>query len=233
MARPKRILINYYIRKRGPFVVSYLSEEQVKSIIRSCDSINKEEKHQFLWRISKHGSFKLNNDSYIYDEGYNSLTTFKEREKYDKEIFHENSSYSYRITRIGHIYRKDKISREETQIKGTYNDKGLHYAVIDKKKYLIAKLVYDTYGESLSHIKNGVIMYRDENKRHCSIENLSYVNRSEFNKYRTCKRKRKNPYKKNAPSSNNNPERYKYIEEHIEIEEDGQSSFDFYDLLDL
>ena len=76
------------------------------------------------------------------------LKTFKEREKYDKEIFYKNSSYEYRITRTGHIYRLDKITREEIQIKGTYNDKGLHYAVIDKKKYLIARLVYDTYGES-------------------------------------------------------------------------------------
>ena len=156
---------------------------------------------------------------HIYDKDYNSLKTFKEREKYDKEIFYKNSSYEYRITRTGHIYRLDKITREEIQIKGTYNDKGLHYAVIDKKKYLIARLVYDTYGESLSHIKNGVIMYHDRNKRHCSIENLSYVDRSKFNKYRTCKRKRKNPYKKNVPSLNTNPERYKYIEEHIEIEE--------------
>ena len=65
MARPKRIIINYYIKKKGPWIVSYLSEEQVKSIIRSCDSINKEAKHQFLWRINRHDSFKFINDSYI------------------------------------------------------------------------------------------------------------------------------------------------------------------------
>ena len=70
---------------------------------------------------------------HIYDKDYNSLKTFKEREKYDKEIFYKNSSYEYRITRTGHIYRLDKITREEIQIKGTYNDKDYTMLLLTRK----------------------------------------------------------------------------------------------------
>lgn len=77
---------------------------------------------------------------------------------------------------------------------GFKNDKGLTYVEIDGKKYLLAKIVYDNFGdvEKLKNIgPSGVIMYRDHDKNNLRIENLDYVSRAEFNKTRIEKKRKK------------------------------------------
>ena len=83
-----------------------------------------------------------------------------------------------------------KYTEKENSLKATRNDNGLLYVVIDKKKYLLAKLVYKYFGDRekiLTVGGDGVIVYRDGNKINLRIENLDYISRSEFNKMKDIK----------------------------------------------
>ena len=78
------------------------------------------------------------------------------------------------------------------------------YVVIDKKKYLLAKLVYKYFGDKEKIIAvgdDGVIIYRDGNKINLRIENLDYISRSEFNKTRDINKKIKHNRKSNKQNS--------------------------------
>lgn len=65
--------------------------------------------------------------------------------------FYRNDKFVYKITRIGNLFRANITAgikkNRTTRLKGTRNDNGLLYVFIDKKKYLLAKLVYKYFGD--------------------------------------------------------------------------------------
>ena len=146
-------------------------------------------------------SFKSKEICYEFDFKYNEIDDYKVRQHITK-IFYENGKYTYEINRTGELFRTRKRDpkgpyrkkQDPVRMTGFKNDKGLTYVEIDKKKYLLAKLVYENFGdvEKLEKIgSNGVIMYRDHDKNNLRIENLDYVTRAEFNKTRIEKKRKK------------------------------------------
>ena len=114
----------------------------------------------------------------------------------------------HKIKRIGNLFRANITAgikkNRTTRLKGTRNDNGLLYVFIDKKKYLLAKLVYKYFGDREKIIAvgdDGVIIYRDGNKINLRIENLDYISRSEFNKTRDINKKIKHNRKSNKQNN--------------------------------
>ncbi|WP_455579151.1 hypothetical protein [Faecalibacillus intestinalis] len=134
--------------------------------------------------------FILDDYEVNYDEEYNDLKKYTEKENSLKATeFYRNDKFVYKITRIGNLFRTNITAgikkNRTTRLKETRNDNGLLYVVIDKKNYLLAKLVYKYFGDKEKIIAvgdDGVIIYRDGNKINLRIENLDYISRSEFNR---------------------------------------------------
>jgi hypothetical protein len=58
----------------------------------------------------------------------------------------------------------------------------------------VAKLIYESFGnrDQMRNVgPNGIMMYIDNNKNNLRFENLNYVTRSEFNKTRIEKKRKK------------------------------------------
>lgn len=153
--------------------------------------------------------FILDDYEVNYDEEYNDLKKYTEKENSLKATeFYRNDKFVYKITRIGNLFRTNITAgikkNRTTRLKETRNDNGLLYVVIDKKKYLLAKLVYKYFGDKEKIIAvgdDGVIIYRDGNKINLRIENLDYISRSEFNKTRDINKKIKHNRKSNKQNS--------------------------------
>ena len=153
--------------------------------------------------------FILDDYEVNYDEEYNDLKKYTEKENSLKATeFYRNDKFVYKITRIGNLFRANITAgikkNRTTRLKGTRNDNGLLYVFIDKKKYLLAKLVYKYFGDREKIIAvgdDGVIIYRDGNKINLRIENLDYISRSEFNKTRDINKKIKHNRKSNKQNN--------------------------------
>ena len=101
---------------------------------------------------TKENDFILDDYEVNYDEEYNDLKKYTEKENSLKATeFYRNDKFVYKITRIGNLFRTNITAgikkNRTTRLKGTRNDNGLLYVVIDKKKYLLAKLVYKYFGD--------------------------------------------------------------------------------------
>lgn len=176
--------------------------DQQKSYQRTIKNYERDKRNNVV--IKKEDlqlSFKSKEICYEFDFKYNEIDDYKVRQHITK-IFYENGKYTYEINRTGELFRTRKRDpkgpyrkkQDPVRMTGFKNDKGLTYVEIDKKKYLLAKLVYENFGdvEKLEKIgSNGVIMYRDHDKNNLRIENLDYVTRAEFNKTRIEKKRKK------------------------------------------
>lgn len=176
--------------------------DQQKSYQRTIKNYERDKRNNVV--IKKEDlqlSFKSKGICYEFDFKYNEIDDYKVRQHITK-IFYENEKYTYGVNRTGELFRtrkrdsKGPYRKKQAPIRmiGFKNDKGLTYVEIDKKKYLLAKIVYENFGdvEKLKKIgSNGVIMYRDHDKNNLRIENLDYVTRAEFNKNRIEKKRKK------------------------------------------
>ena len=124
--------------------------------------------------------------------------------KYDQSLYRNIFYIVLIISLIVKIIYDYVKKNRTTRLKGTRNDNGLLYVFIDKKKYLLAKLVYKYFGDREKIIAvgdDGVIIYRDGNKINLRIENLDYISRSEFNKTRDINKKIKHNRKSNKQNN--------------------------------
>ncbi|RGI25211.1 hypothetical protein DXC21_05795 [Coprobacillus sp. OM08-19] len=176
--------------------------DQQKSYQRSIRNYERDKRNNVV--IEKEDLqlfFRSNGICYEFDFNYNEIDDNKVRQHLTK-VFYKNEKYTYEINRTGELFRTRKRNlkgpyrkkQDPIRMTGFKNDKGLTYVEIDGKKYLLAKIVYDNFGdvEKLKNIgPSGVIMYRDHDKNNLRIENLDYVSRAEFNKTRIEKKRKK------------------------------------------
>lgn len=92
--------------------------------------------------------------------------------------FHESKKYNYYVSDDGLVKRRNKISNEVTELKGTPNGKKV-YVYVDGKDIALADLVIRTFAKTIALDSSKRIIYRDDNYRNCNIDNLKIVDRYE------------------------------------------------------
>ena len=108
------------------------------------------------------------------------LNPSRKRDEKFKKI-HENEFFSYYISNNSYVYRidKDDRSRERVEIKKSNN--GQLYIEIEKKKYLLANLLLNSFRDDKP--QNYKIIYKDNNESNLNLTNLDWLNTEELEKY--------------------------------------------------
>ena len=202
-------VVEYWIVKKNGKFCKLLTYEKLHKFVFYYPYRTIQDRKDTIKAYYEENDFILDDYEVNYDEEYNDLKKYTEKENSLKaNEFYRNDKFVYKITRIGNLFRANITAgikkNRTTRLKGTRNDNGLLYVFIDKKKYLLAKLVYKYFGDREKIIAvgdDGVIIYRDGNKINLRIENLDYISRSEFNKTRDINKKIKHNRKSNKQNN--------------------------------